>query len=159
MTVAYIGLGSNLDNPGAQLDNAIAALHNQPGIASVEESPRYGSKAIGPGEQPDYLNSCARLHTSLSAEQLLDTLQGIENQQGRVRTLRWGARTLDLDLLLYGTQIIDTPRLQVPHPRIAERAFVLRPLCDLQADLQLPVGGLLSALLTGLDDQQLTPLP
>ena len=109
----------------------------------------YASRAVGPGEQPDYLNAVVKLATDLPALSLLDALQAIENTQGRVRTQRWAARTLDLDLLLYGEQIIDSPRLQVPHPRMGERGFVLYPLKDVtDANWMLPDGRELDTLVS-----------
>ncbi len=107
----------------------------------------YRNPAIGPGQQPDYLNGVAELHTSLDALTVLSHLQDIELAQGRVRTERWGARTLDLDLLLYGEAIIDLPQLQIPHPRLQERNFVLYPLHDIAPDLMLPRGTSLRSLL------------
>ena len=110
-------------------------------------SPLYRNPAIGPGQQPDYLNAVAELHTTLDAPMLLSQLQSIELAQGRVRNERWAARTLDLDLLLYGDACIDLPQLQVPHPRLCERNFVLYPLHDIAPDLVLPHGTSLRALL------------
>lgn len=147
MTLAYIGLGSNLQEPARQLHAALASLAETPGITRLQASPFYRSVAIGPGEQPDYVNAVAAIDTSLSPLSLLDVLQAIEQTQGRVRgTIRWTARTLDLDLLLYGDQIIDNDRLFVPHPRMHERNFVLRPLLDLAPDLRLPDGTSAAAL-------------
>lgn len=134
----YVGLGSNLDEPLNQVHRAIEALRQHPAIHLLRRSPWYGSKAVGPGDQPDYVNGVIELETSLKPEALLTVLQGIEQAQGRVRELRWGARTLDLDILLYGDLCHNTPDLQIPHPRLAERAFVLAPLADLAPDLTLP---------------------
>ncbi|MBN8430713.1 2-amino-4-hydroxy-6-hydroxymethyldihydropteridine diphosphokinase [Microbulbifer salipaludis] len=143
----YIGLGSNLDDPAAQLRRALEQIQGIPQTTLCASSAFYASAPIGPGEQPDYVNAVAELDTDLAAEALLDALQAIENSHGRERTLRWGARTLDLDILLYGDQQIDTVRLQVPHPRIAERNFVLEPLAELAPALILPGGTSLQALL------------
>ena len=107
----------------------------------------YSSAPIGPGEQPDYVNAVACLETELDATALLDALQEIENRHGRERSIRWGARTLDLDILLFGSEIIDTARLSVPHPRMAERNFVLQPLAELAPELTMPDGRSLQALL------------
>ncbi|MEM1113768.1 MAG: 2-amino-4-hydroxy-6-hydroxymethyldihydropteridine diphosphokinase [Pseudomonadota bacterium] len=131
MIDVFVGLGSNLGDPASQLSRAQAALAALPFTRLMALSAVYRSRAVGPGEQPDYLNAVARLTTELSAEMLLDALQDIESRQGRQRVERWGARTLDLDLLFYGDEQLDTPRLRVPHPRIAERDFVLYPLRDL----------------------------
>ncbi len=155
----YIGLGSNLADPQRQLQQALSSLSSTSGISEVYCSRFYGSKAIGPGQQSDYVNAVARLETALSPLALLDALQTIENQQGRVRRERWGARTLDLDLLLYGDQVIDHPRLVVPHPRLTERSFVLVPLQELTPDLRLPDGTHLSGLLDYASADELWPLP
>ncbi len=147
MIDAYIALGSNLQDPLEQLQAASAALAALPETELVALSRLYRSAAVGPGEQPDYLNAVARLRTGLSPLALLDALQRIELEQGRERHVRWAARTLDLDLLLYGDQCIDEPRLQVPHPRMSQRAFVVYPLADVApAGLQLPGGEELAEL-------------
>lgn len=147
---AFIGLGSNLDDPAEQLRAAFSALGGIPGSRLLARSPVYRSKPLGPADQPDYLNAVAELETRLEAEELLDHLQGIERQQGRQRSRHWGPRTLDLDLLAFGDQRIDTARLQVPHPGILDRAFVLVPLADLAPDLGLPGMGQVSMLLDAL---------
>ena len=143
MIRCFIGLGSNLDDPAGHIQQALAALGNLERSRPGRVSRRYRNPAVGPGEQPDFINAVAELFTDLSAMELLRALQGIETAQGRVRTIRWGARTLDLDLLLYGDAIIDTPELQVPHPRMRERNFVLYPLHDLEPELILPDGSAL----------------
>ncbi|WP_299596956.1 2-amino-4-hydroxy-6-hydroxymethyldihydropteridine diphosphokinase [uncultured Microbulbifer sp.] len=143
----YIGLGSNLADPAAQLRSALGQIRNVPQTTLVSCSDFYASAPVGPGEQPDYVNAVACLETALSPEALLDALQAIENLHGRKRTLRWGARTLDLDILLYGNQQLDTARLQVPHPRMAERNFVLEPLAELSPELTMPDGTSLRTLL------------
>lgn len=153
--LCYIGLGSNLNHPRRQLEQALATLSRVVGIHLLRRSPWYVSQAVGPGSQPDYLNGVLELETCLTAEALLDVLQQVEAQQGRERTVHWGPRTLDLDLLLYGTQVIDSPGLQVPHPRLGERAFVLAPLADLAPSLCLPApagakSATIAALLAGL---------
>lgn len=145
--IAYIGLGSNLQDPARQLRGALQSLAETPGVLQLTVSPFYRSVAIGPGEQPDYVNAVALMHTTLLPLDLLNILQGIEQAQGRVRgAIRWTARTLDLDLLLYGDQVIQHERLTVPHPRMSERNFVLRPLLDLAPDLRLPGGTSVAAL-------------
>lgn len=144
---AYIGLGSNLANPLQQLQQALEALRRLPDSRLTCVSPFYRSRPMGPAGQPDYLNAVAMLDTVLGPLALLDALQAIELQQGRVRSgERWGPRTLDLDLLLYGAEVIDEARLQVPHPGLAERNFVLYPLADIAPDLVLPDGRSVSAL-------------
>jgi 2-amino-4-hydroxy-6-hydroxymethyldihydropteridine diphosphokinase len=128
-----IGLGSNLGDSPQILTRAIDQLGAVPHIQLKKVASYYRTKPIGP-PQPDYLNSAATLNTSLLPWQLLDILQDIENSAGRTREVRWGARTLDLDLLFYGAWQIDSPRLQVPHPRLAERGFVLVPLAEIAGD-------------------------
>jgi len=145
--VAYIGLGSNLEQPLVQVRRAQAALDRIPDSCCSRHSPLYRSPPMGPAGQPDYINGVTRLETRLDPFQLLQQLQQIEHDQGRVRAQRWGPRTLDLDLLLYGDRLIDAPALQVPHPGISQRAFVLYPLADLEPALQIPGQGALSALL------------
>ncbi|AQA17821.1 2-amino-4-hydroxy-6-hydroxymethyldihydropteridine diphosphokinase [Halioglobus japonicus] len=148
MIRTYIALGSNLAQPLTQLRQAVMALAKLPDSQLIASSLAYRSKAVGPGEQPDYLNAVVRIDTTLTPIALLDALQAIENQQGRLRTERWGARTLDLDMLLYGEQTIDEQRLQVPHPRMTERDFVLQPLADIAPPkMMLPDGRELDTLL------------
>lgn len=147
MTRVFVGLGSNLAEPQQQLHSALASMAEIPHTKLLRSSSFYCSAPVGPGDQPDYVNSVAELDTDLAPLELLDRLQAIENAQGRERNIRWGARTLDLDILLFGRQRIDEPRLQVPHPRIAERNFVLQPLAELEPGLTLPSGESISALL------------
>ncbi len=154
----FIGIGSNLEQPRRQVEAAVAALAQLPGSKLVTHSPWYGSRAIGPGEQPDYVNGVAELLTALPPHALLDALQAIEAAHGRQRLQRWGARTLDLDILLYGDAVIADDRLSVPHPRLAERAFVVRPLYDIAPELQLPDGSALAALVDCGDSDGLWPL-
>ncbi|PIE41880.1 MAG: 2-amino-4-hydroxy-6-hydroxymethyldihydropteridine diphosphokinase [Gammaproteobacteria bacterium] len=147
MIDAYIGLGSNLGDSVHNLQSAIHALGNSNGIQLIRASQFYQSKAIGPGEQPDYINAALHIKTSLAPEILLDQLQAIEEQHQRQRgPVRWTARTLDLDLLLYGNRQINTARLTVPHPEIPNRNFVLLPLYDLTPSLVFPNGVCLSDL-------------
>jgi 2-amino-4-hydroxy-6-hydroxymethyldihydropteridine diphosphokinase len=134
---AIIGLGSNLENPVMQIKQAFEMLGKVPGCQLLAKSPLYKSKAMLMDDahpQPDYINAVALLETELSAHELLSQLHSIENQQGRVRTERWGARTLDLDILTYGEQQINEPDLQVPHVGITERNFVLYPLQAMMGD-------------------------
>jgi 2-amino-4-hydroxy-6-hydroxymethyldihydropteridine diphosphokinase len=152
MAEVYIALGSNMDGPHDQLDRALNSLSKTPEIELVAVSDRYQTPPIGPS-QPDYINAAAQLQTSLSPESLLDRLQSIEQQQDRVRTVRWGPRTLDLDILLYDNIVCDTERLSIPHPRMAERAFVLLPLADINHDLRLPCGNTVRQLLANCSAQ------
>lgn len=138
LKTVYIALGSNLDNPLEQLKQAVESLKTF--AIDFEVSPFYGSKPLGPQDQPDYVNAVAKFKTDLAALDLLDRLQQIENQQGRVRLRRWGERTLDLDLLLYGNEQIQNERLTVPHIEMKNREFVIVPLYDLSPELILPQG-------------------
>ncbi|MBI3771096.1 MAG: 2-amino-4-hydroxy-6-hydroxymethyldihydropteridine diphosphokinase [Gammaproteobacteria bacterium] len=135
--VAYIGLGSNLDNPERHLSQACVDLANIPATQLQQVSSLYRSVPLGP-PQPDYINAVAALITRLSPQDLLANLQAIEQRHGRVREQHWGPRTLDLDLLLYGDQVITTPDLTVPHTGLLERNFVLIPLFEIAPKLQLP---------------------
>ncbi|MGC1330202.1 2-amino-4-hydroxy-6-hydroxymethyldihydropteridine diphosphokinase, partial [Pseudomonas sp.] len=142
MDVVYIGLGSNLAEPAEQLRQAIDALGQLPSSQGLEVSALYSSESLSPG-QPPYTNAVARFETDLAPLALLDALQAIENGQGRVRAERWGPRTLDLDVLLFGDRVIDEPRLTVPHYQMHVRAFVLYPLAEVApADLRLADGRL-----------------
>ena len=146
MERAYIGLGSNLAEPAEQLRQALASLAQLPTTRLVSVSSFYVSDSLLPG-QPRYTNAVAGLDTDLQALALLDALQAIELGQGRERHERWGPRTLDLDILLFGNQQIDEPRLRVPHYQMHLRAFVLYPLAEIAADLELPDGRPLGELL------------
>ncbi len=146
-----IGLGSNLGDSVDILDRAIDQLVATPHIHHIQVAHYYRTKPVGgPPHQPDYLNSAAIFTTSRSPWQLLEILQSIENQAGRTRIVRWGARTLDLDLLIYGAWDIDSPHLQVPHPRMADRAFVLRPLAEIAGTWDCG-GQTVQQLLSGVD--------
>lgn len=136
-----IALGSNIGDSHAILSGAIDALAQTQGIQVLSKSSWYRTKAVGP-PQPDYLNGCVLLQVEMIPELLLEILLKIENNFGRTRRERWGARTLDLDILLYSNRIIETPKLQIPHPRMRERAFVLVPLVEIAPDWIEPVSGL-----------------
>lgn len=143
----YIGMGSNLADPAEQLRSAIEALSQLPQTQLVGVSAFYQSDSLLPG-QPRYTNAVAALDSHLAPLDLLDALQAIENGQGRERLERWGPRTLDLDIVLFGDRLIDEPRLKVPHYHLQERAFVLYPLAELApADLRLADGRSLKELL------------
>ncbi len=145
---AFVALGSNLQDPAAQVRRARQALGALPHTRLVACSALYRSPPLGPPDQPEYVNAVACLCTRLAAEELLRALHGIEREQGRARQgPRWGARTLDLDLLLYGGARIDEPHLTVPHPRMHERAFVLYPLHEIAPHVCIPGRGALVALL------------
>lgn len=147
----YVGIGSNLDDPHAQVRRAIAALSELAEADSFVVSSLYRSAPLissdAPADQPDYINAVAGLRTRLAPLDLLARLQAVEQAQGRVRDgVRWGPRTLDLDILLYGDEIIAQETLRVPHPGLGERAFVLYPLLEIAPGLCLPDGRRLEAL-------------
>ncbi|MCK9533085.1 MAG: 2-amino-4-hydroxy-6-hydroxymethyldihydropteridine diphosphokinase [Pseudomonas sp.] len=150
MEQVYIGLGSNLAEPVQQLDAALSALAQLPNTRLVASSAYYSSAPLGPSDQPRYTNAVAQLDTSLAPHQLLDHLQAIELQQGRQRKAeRWGPRTLDLDIILFGERLLDDERLCVPHYHMHARPFVLLPLAELYpAERQLPNGRWLADLLS-----------
>lgn len=156
----YIGLGSNLAEPRAQLRSALEAIARLPQSQLAAVSSFYRSEPLGPPDQPRYLNAVAALDTCLAPLALLDALQAIEQAQGRVRKdERWGPRTLDLDILLFGDQLLDTPRLTVPHYHLHARPFVLYPLAEVApAELRLPDGRTLAALLAACPYQGLERL-
>jgi 2-amino-4-hydroxy-6-hydroxymethyldihydropteridine diphosphokinase len=158
---AYVGLGANLGDTAATLDAAEAALRALPGCTWVAVSRRYRSAPVGTSG-PDFLNAVAALDCTLDPVsgplQLLRALLAIELAHGRERPHRWAPRTLDLDLLLYGDAVRDTPELTLPHPRLAQRAFVVRPLLELAPNLRLPGLGALRTVLPGLADQAIEPL-
>ncbi|MFA7554452.1 MAG: 2-amino-4-hydroxy-6-hydroxymethyldihydropteridine diphosphokinase [Spongiibacteraceae bacterium] len=147
MIRCFIALGSNLEQPLQQVNDALTKLAALPDSRLIAASPWYQSRAVGPGQQPDYINGVAELHTLQPPLELLSLLQAIENQHQRKRLQHWGPRTLDLDLLLYGEETINHPRLTVPHPRMLERNFVLYPLNDLAPDIHFATGQSLKQLL------------
>ncbi|ROR94108.1 2-amino-4-hydroxy-6-hydroxymethyldihydropteridine diphosphokinase [Raoultella terrigena] len=151
MTLAFIALGSNLAAPLEQVNAAVAALAEIPNSRIVAVSSFYRTPPLGPQDQPDYLNAAVALETGLTAEALLDNTQRIELQQGRERKAeRWGPRTLDLDIMLFGEQVIDSERLTVPHYDMKNRGFMLWPLFEIAPALHFPDGVALRSVLTQL---------
>ncbi|QMV52886.1 2-amino-4-hydroxy-6-hydroxymethyldihydropteridine diphosphokinase [Ewingella americana] len=149
MIRVYIALGSNLAKPVDQVNCALEALAHMPRTKLVVCSAFYRSKPLGPQNQPDFLNAVVALDTELPPEELLDCTQAIEQNQGRVRKLeRWGPRTLDLDMLLYGDQVINTERLTVPHYDMKNREFMLYPLTEIAPEVVFPDGESLQTVLT-----------
>jgi 2-amino-4-hydroxy-6-hydroxymethyldihydropteridine diphosphokinase len=141
MTLVYIGLGSNLADPQAQISSALDKLTQLKNCQVSQVSSLYFSRPMGPQDQPDYMNAVVAIKTSLSAIALLDQLQHIEQTAGRVRKdNRWGARVLDLDILLFAQQVISTERLTIPHYGLKQREFVLLPLAEIAPNLILPDG-------------------
>ncbi len=138
--ICFLGLGSNLNQPHLQVQQAIRLLQEQKKVSLQATSRRYRTKPMGQVAQPDYVNAVVKISTSLSPLQLLALCQDIENQMLRVRTAVWGPRTMDIDILLFESQQIDLPTLRIPHPGLLERDFVLVPLKEIAADLILPTG-------------------
>jgi len=157
--ISYIAIGSNQADPIQQAKQAITALNDIKETSLMSCSSLYCSAPMGPQDQPDYINAVAAIDTNLSAIALLDALQAIEQSQGRKRKEeRWGPRTLDLDILLYADQIIDQPRLTVPHYGMKEREFVLYPLFEIAPELIMPDGTALSEMLKRCDKNGLTSI-
>ena len=147
----FLGLGSNLEQPLVQLTRALHAIHEIPGTALVRVSSFYDTAPVGLTTQPNFVNAVAELQTSLSASVLLSHLLNIEGAHHRVRTMRDGPRTLDLDILLFNNLCINEPMLTIPHPRMHERAFVLWPLAEIAPELEIPGRGFVLELLLGVD--------
>ncbi len=142
----YIGLGSNLEQPFQQVKNAIVAIDALPGTRVIKDSGYFKSRPMGPEDQPDYINAVIEVETQMQALDLLKRCQAIELQQGRIKMRRWGERTIDLDILLYADQQIETDELVIPHPGISQRDFVYMPLLKLDAALKIPGLGVLENL-------------
>ena len=151
----FIGLGSNLNIPKKQLDQAIKSLSLLPSSNLLAHSSYYSSKPVGPQDQPDFINAAALIQTKLTPPALLKHLQTIELTQGRIKKRHWGERSIDLDILLYDDISIDSENLTIPHKELANRDFVLRPLLELDANLTLPTGTSLRSLLAICPDNQL----
>ncbi|MEH0666891.1 2-amino-4-hydroxy-6-hydroxymethyldihydropteridine diphosphokinase [Vibrio scophthalmi] len=152
MITAYIAVGSNLSDPVTQANEAIEALKSLPKSRFIATSALYSSSPMGPQDQPDYINAVVAIETELTPIELLDCTQAIEQSQGRVRKdERWGPRTLDLDIILYGNEVMDSERLTLPHYGMKEREFVLYPLAEIAPNLTLPDGARLSELLKQVD--------
>ncbi len=148
MTHVYLGLGSNLEVPIEKLRVARNEIATASGISEIRFSSLYRSPPMGSENQPDYINAVMAIETDLSPLELLATTQKIENENGRIRSERWGARTLDIDILLFGDEVLNFSKLIVPHYGIAERAFVLYPLFEIAPDLNIPERGKLADLIT-----------
>ncbi|UTV81838.1 2-amino-4-hydroxy-6-hydroxymethyldihydropteridine diphosphokinase [Acidithiobacillus sp. YTS05] len=159
--IAWVGIGSNLQDPRVQVARARAALAALPQSRLDWVSQDYLSEPIGGVAQPPFVNAVARLETFLSPKDLLQALHSIEEQAGRQRTLElvWGPRVLDLDLLVYGDLRSEEPGLRLPHPQIAHRAFVLQPMADYDPGLMIPGLGTIAQLLPAVADQRLAPVP
>lgn len=159
----FVGLGSNLGDSAAIIASALGAMDALPGTRVLKASRLYRTPAWGLTAQPDFINAVALLETASAAQSLLAAMLGIEREAGRTRRDdgrdRWGPRTLDLDLLLYGDQVIDQPGLQVPHPHLHERAFALLPLVEIAPDSRIPGRGLARELLAAMATDDIEALP
>ncbi len=151
--ISYIALGSNLSNPVKQVLDAFEELAEIRNTRLIARSKLYTSNPMGPQDQPDYINAVAQLATALASEELLNELQQIEQNHHRKRIIHWGPRTLDLDVLLYGHEVISTERLQVPHPGLKQRIFVVQPLLEIAPALVLPDGTKLASLMSDFADE------
>ena len=149
--LAYIGLGSNLKDPKSQIKRALDSLSNNDGAELINVSSFYESKPLLEIPGPNYLNAVCKIETKLSAIDLLDLCQDIEESQQRVREVKWGSRTIDLDILLYGEQVISNKRLSIPHPEAINRAFVLVPLFEIEPSIKFPLLGSIKDLLERID--------
>jgi 2-amino-4-hydroxy-6-hydroxymethyldihydropteridine diphosphokinase len=152
---AYIGLGANIGEPRRQLTEALTAMSGLPETRLAGHSSFYRTAPVGYQDQPEFLNAVAALDTRLAPGVLLEGLQGIERRQGRERSFPDAPRTLDLDLLLFGEERIARPGLTVPHPRMHERAFVLRPLLELDPEISSPGKGKANAMLPACGSQKI----
>jgi len=154
---AYVGIGSNLQGPARQVENAAALLAAIPGTRLIATSSLYRSAAFGGIEQPDFVNAVAAVLTTLSPADFLVELQAIENRQGRERgEARWGPRVIDLDLLVYSGKKIESAELSLPHPGIGERNFVLLPLVEIAPDLVIPGLGRVASIPVNLDEPSIS---
>jgi|TARA_B100000953_G_scaffold34876_1_gene27466 2-amino-4-hydroxy-6-hydroxymethyldihydropteridine diphosphokinase len=156
--LAFIGLGSNLQGPRKQINTALNSLDDLSETKVLRISGFYQSKPLLEIPGPDYLNVVCKIETRLSALDLLSQCQQIENKQHRVREIRWGSRTIDLDILVYGDEVISTKELIVPHPEMIKRNFVLLPLFEIEPELELPIFGKLKDLVAKVESSSITKL-
>lgn len=155
---AYIGLGSNLCDPIQQLHTALASIADLAHTEIIQTSSFFGSRPLGPQDQPDFVNAVCKISSQLTAQELLIAMQSIENQQGRVKKRHWGERVIDLDILLYEDEIIQTEHLTVPHSQMHLRDFVLIPLAEIAPDISIPGKAPIKILLSKLEESFLIPL-
>ena len=156
--ISYIGLGGNLDSPIQQLKTALISIDELPKTSLIKSSSFYGSKPLGPQDQPDFINAVCQIETELSATELLAALQKVEIEQGRIKKRRWGERLIDLDILLYGQEALDSADLTIPHSQIALRDFVLIPLAEVSPGLVIPNLGEIESLIEQLNESYLVAL-
>jgi 2-amino-4-hydroxy-6-hydroxymethyldihydropteridine diphosphokinase len=155
MTIVYIGLGSNMRSPRQQIKSAIKSIGKIASTRVLKASSLYKSKPVGPQNQNDYINAVVKVETELMPLELLDCMQNIENQYGRIREERWGPRILDLDILMFGKEIIQDHKLTIPHSEIENRSFVLVPLAEIDSNCLIPGKGMISDLLAVIDQEDL----
>jgi len=153
VTIAYVGIGSNLDEPERQVEQALLELERVPHSRVVKRSSLYKSAPVGFADQPDFINAVAQLETGVSADRLLSELQEIESRHGRQRSFANAPRSLDLDLLMFGNSELRTKNLTLPHPRMHERAFVLKPLVEISPAASIPGLGPARDLLKAVENQ------
>ena len=153
----YIGLGSNLNGPGEQVQTALKSLDSLPQTRVIKQSQLYASTPQGPQDQPDFVNAVSLIETALEPLVLLNVLQALEQQQGRVKKRHWGERNIDLDILLFDNDVISTERLTVPHEQMHNRDFVLLPLAEISAGLLIPNLGLVDDLIAQLEITYVKP--
>jgi len=151
MICAFVGMGSNLEDPISQIKRGIEAMRGLPETELIAASSLYRTPPWGKQDQPDFINAVVKLKTKQTALHLMSLLFGIENAHHRTREEKWGPRTLDCDLILYGQHVIETPELTVPHPRMKTRGFVLLPLAEIAPNMQLPTGEYITDLLAHCD--------
>ena len=156
---AYLALGSNLEQPAQQIEQAIAAMAAHPDLNVIACSSPYRSAAVGFTEQADFINAVVHVTTTLSAEELLACVMNTEQQLGRTRSFRNAPRTIDIDILLYNQDMYDSARLTLPHPRMHERAFVLLPLLEIAPDAHIPGRGPANTFLAAVSNQRIERLP
>ncbi len=156
--LVYIGLGSNLNNPKQQIKQALITLASYDDVKILKVSSLYKSKPIDLSDQPDYINAVCAIKTNLSALKILSLCNFIEDKQLRVRAKKWGARNIDLDIILYGNEVINSEKLIVPHQQMIHRAFVLVPLLEIADNLKIPIFGYLIDLIVKIDTSQLIKL-
>ena len=158
MKIAYIGLGSNMNSPIKQIKSAIKSIEEIASTEITDVSSLYKSKPVGPQNQDDYINAVVKIETELMPYQLLECVQEIEKQHGRIRGERWGPRVIDLDILMYGNEIMIDQKLTIPHPEIHNRSFVLVPLAEIDSDCEIPGKGSVSDLLATIDKSNIVQL-
>ena len=156
--IAHIGLGSNLNNPKKQIHDAVISINNQTDIEVIGLSSLYETMPVDGSNQPNYINAIAKIKTHLTPLELLRVCQHIEDSQHRVREKKWGARTIDLDIILYGEQVVASAELIIPHIEMMNRSFVLVPLAELEPDLKVPILGNIQTLIKELGDFEITKL-